>query len=432
MNISYGLYIFPELLSSGNPAVNTPFISTRLKPYNIINVQEDFNYHAALYASDTHAYRTSTSGGAAIGSGLNTLSDFPYVDFERTTWSNCNLSGGDCLTPKGFTFMRVHVSEGAWVDVYNLHTDAGSDSGDIAARGKNLAQLSGYISKWSVGMPVLVMGDTNARYTRSGDAETLTSFVSSNGFTDAWIVNARGGSVPVSGSAALVCDFPFAAGTTQAQMVACEVVDKMFFRASPALTLTALTFANANNDFVDSAGAPLSDHYPATSTFSWRLSSSIRLGDPVGGPHGNPYNDIPALLSGTSSTGIPKLSSITIRGGNRVDGVTYIVQYSSGSTTTTTHGGSGGTAYTLVLGANERVVETYTCSGKYSDTTRVFYLRLTTDLGRALTVGKTTSECVAVGVPSDTGSPGAWGLVALWGRDGNEIDRVAPIWGAIY
>jgi hypothetical protein len=267
--------------------------------------------------------------------------------------------------------LRVRVSEGAWVDVYNLHTDAGSDSGDISARGKNLAQLSGYISKWSVGMPVLVMGDTNARYTRSGDAETLASFVSSNGFTDAWIVNARGGSVPVSGSPALVCDFPFAAGTTQAQMVACEVVDKFFFRASPSLTFTASTFVNANNDFVDSAGAPLSDHYPTMSTLSWRLSSSIRLGDPVGGPYGNPFN-ASLLVSGTSSTGIPKLSSITIRGANRVDGISYIVQYSSGSTTTTTHGGSGGTAYTLALGTNERVVETYTCSGKYNDTTRVF------------------------------------------------------------
>ncbi|KIM48599.1 hypothetical protein M413DRAFT_15009 [Hebeloma cylindrosporum] len=421
-------YLFPELLSSGNPATNTPLISSRLKPYNIINVQEDFNYHAALYASDTHVYRTSTSGGAGIGSGLNTLSDYPFIDFERTTWANCNLNGGDCLTPKGFTFMRVRVSEGVWVDVYNLHTDAGSDAGDISARGKNFAQVSGYIAKWSAGMPVIVMGDTNARYTRPGDAETLASFISGNGFTDAWIVNARGGSVPASGSAALVCDFPFAAGTTQGQMVACEVVDKIFIRASPSLTFTASTFVNANNAFVDSVGAPLSDHYPIMSTLTWRLSSSIRMGDPVGGPHGNPFNDIPALLSGA----IPKLSSITIRGGNRVDGISYTVQHSSGSTTTTSHGGSGGTAYTIALVANERVVETYACSGKYNDTTRVFYLRLTTNLGRTLAAGKTTSDCVAVGVPSDAGMSGAWGLVAFWGRDGNEVDRVAPIWGAVY
>lgn len=39
--------------------------------------------------------------------------------------SKGNASGADCLTPKGFTFMRAQVSEGVWVDLYNLHADAG-------------------------------------------------------------------------------------------------------------------------------------------------------------------------------------------------------------------------------------------------------------------------------------------------------------------
>jgi hypothetical protein len=34
-------------------------------------------------------------------------------------------SSADCLTPKGFTFMRVKIAEGAVVDMYNLHADAG-------------------------------------------------------------------------------------------------------------------------------------------------------------------------------------------------------------------------------------------------------------------------------------------------------------------
>ena len=48
-------------------------------------MQEDFNYHANLYAADNHPYRTATSGGAGIGSGLNTLSEAWYDgdDFER-------------------------------------------------------------------------------------------------------------------------------------------------------------------------------------------------------------------------------------------------------------------------------------------------------------------------------------------------------------
>ncbi|KDR73724.1 hypothetical protein GALMADRAFT_629888 [Galerina marginata CBS 339.88] len=426
--LSYNVAGLPELLSSGNPAVDTALISPRLQPYNIINVQEDFNYHATLYASDHHAFRTPTSGGAAIGSGLNTLSDFPYIDFERTKWKDCNLNSGDCLTPKGFTFMRVRVSDGVWVDIYNLHADAGSDSGDVTARASNLAQLAGYIAKWSPGMAVIVMGDTNTRYSRPGDSDSLHTFLANTGTTDLWVSKIRGGSFPASGSPSLVCPFPFPAGTTQEQMVACEVVDKFFLRSGPAVSFPAATYVNENLAFVNSTGGPLSDHYPTTSTVTWRASSSIRLGDPAGGPHGDPFNDIPSLLT----TSVPRLTSITIRGGSRVDGIIYTVQDASGSTTTTSHGGTGGTPTTLTLGVGERIVKSLACSGSFSDTTRVFYLQLTTSSGRTLTAGKTTGDCVTTTIPTDAGSPGAWGLVAFWGRSGDEMDRVAPIWGASY
>ncbi|RDB22114.1 Sphingomyelinase [Hypsizygus marmoreus] len=425
--LSYNVAGLPELLSSGNPAVNTPLISPKLKPYNVIHVQEDFNFHAALYASDTHAFRTPTSGGAAIGSGLNTLSDFPYIDFERTKWNDCNLNEGDCLTPKGFTFMRVRVADGVWVDFYNLHTDAGSEAGDITARASNFAQVSSYIQKWSPGMPVVVMGDTNSRYTRAGDSESLHTILNMNGLSDAWVTNVRGGSFPASGAAALVCDFPFAAGTTQAQMVACEVVDKVLTRSSPAITFQKTTFTNENNAFVNSTGAPLSDHYPVSSVITWSLSSSIRLADPVGGPHGSPFNDIPAVLSGNA---VPQTTTITLRGGNRLDAISYAVKYPNGTTSTVTHGGTGGMPSTLTLNSGERVTQVQACSGKFNDSTRVFFLSLLTDQGRTLQAGKTTSDCSTAMVPTDAGAGGAqWGLAAFWGRQGDEIDRVGAIWG---
>lgn len=122
----------PEILQNndvpGDKTTNTASIGTKFSEYSydIIHVQEDFNYHATLYEYDTHPYRTATSGGVPFGSGLNTLSNFDWIDFERIEWDDCsNASGADCLTPKGFTFMRVKVDEGVWIDVYNLHTDAG-------------------------------------------------------------------------------------------------------------------------------------------------------------------------------------------------------------------------------------------------------------------------------------------------------------------
>ncbi len=122
--LAYNVAGLPEAISSAttprDPA--TTAIGQRIAPYDIVHVEEDFNYHAKLYAADNHPYRTPTSGGAGIGSGLNTLSSLPYDtdDFERAHWISCQLDSGDCLTPKGFTFMRVRLAEGVYVDFYNL------------------------------------------------------------------------------------------------------------------------------------------------------------------------------------------------------------------------------------------------------------------------------------------------------------------------
>ncbi|CAE6533211.1 unnamed protein product [Rhizoctonia solani] len=145
-----------ELLSSGNPAVNTPLLAPKLTPYGIVNVQEDFNYHAALYAGDVHPYRTATSGGVVFGSGLNTLSNYPFIDLQRVAWSQCAIGSGDCLTPKGFTLLRARLDNGVYVDIYNLHTDAGSKPADITARNANIAQVISYINANSAGNAVVV------------------------------------------------------------------------------------------------------------------------------------------------------------------------------------------------------------------------------------------------------------------------------------
>ncbi|MDX3798036.1 exonuclease/endonuclease/phosphatase family protein, partial [Streptomyces sp. SAS_272] len=223
--LSYNVAGLPAIISSASTPrdTSTTAIGQRIAPYDIVHAQEDFNYHAYLYAADTaHAYRTPTSGGAAIGSGLNTLSKLPYDedDFERVRWNTCTYGSGDCLTPKGFTFIRERLAEGVYVDFYNLHTNAGTNDDDLAARAANLAQLSGFIATHSAGNAVVVMGDTNTRYTRSGD--TIAEFAAANGLTDAWVQLIRGGTPPAKGTDALVCD---QTGPTVPNT--CEVVDKV-------------------------------------------------------------------------------------------------------------------------------------------------------------------------------------------------------------
>lgn len=76
----------------GDKETNTARIGELFTKYDIslIHVQEDFNYHATLYANDKHPYRTPTSGGVPFGSGLNSLSNFPYTGFQRVKWNTCS------------------------------------------------------------------------------------------------------------------------------------------------------------------------------------------------------------------------------------------------------------------------------------------------------------------------------------------------------
>jgi hypothetical protein len=84
-----------------------------------------------------------------FGSGLNTLSNFPYAEaqFKRVKWETCSTfeyvhtfsldhmtiqtlmsisnSSADCLTPKGFTWMRVQLTPTQSFDAVNMHADAG-------------------------------------------------------------------------------------------------------------------------------------------------------------------------------------------------------------------------------------------------------------------------------------------------------------------
>lgn len=373
-----------------------------------MHVEEDFNYHSYLYAGDTaHAYRTPTSGGAAIGSGLNTLSKLPYDtdDFERVRWNSCQYDSGDCLTPKGFTFMRERLAEGVYVDFYNLHTNAGTNDGDLASRADNLNQLTSFINAHSAGNAVVVMGDTNTRYTRSGD--TIAEFAAANGLTDAWVKLIRGGTPPAKGSDALVCD---QTGTTVPNT--CEVVDKILYRGSKLVSLDATSYNNEHAKFLTDAGLMLSDHDPVAVGFSWSRNADFQLSDQYGGPHGDYYNDIDAVPAGARPV------SLSLRSGSRVDSVGLTLDNGK----VLTHGGTGGTASSLTLGSGEYVTSAQLCQGDKDGHTRIFYAKFSTNLGRTLAGGSTTSDCVTRTAPS------GWQLAGFHGRAADEIDKLGLIY----
>ncbi|MER5750563.1 jacalin-like lectin [Streptomyces sp. NPDC002088] len=402
--LTYNVAGLPEGLSSGNPATNTPLISPRLAAYDIVNVQEDFNYHAALYAGDNHAYRTATSGGAGIGDGLNTLSDYPFEDFERVKWNDC--TGTNCLTPKGFTLARVRLAEGVFVDLYNVHTNADDTDDALAARRANVEQLSDFIQANSAGNAVIVMGDTNTRYTRTGD--NIRTLADENGLTDAWVKLVKGGTRPTQGAEPLLC--PTTAPTND-----CEVVDKIFYRGSKLLTLNATRYNNEWASFLDSSGGNLSDHFPHTVDFSYTLNSTLQASDFFGGPHGTAFNDADDLPSALS----PR--TLTLRAGARLDAVS--LTHDAG--TTLTHGGTGGTATSLTLASGEHLTSVKLTEGQKDGWTRIFSAAFTTDKGRTLSAGTATTDTKTFTAPSGRQ------IVGFTGRAGDEIDKLGVLYAPI-
>ncbi|MFJ8624986.1 jacalin-like lectin [Kitasatospora sp. NPDC093550] len=401
--LTYNVAGLPQVLSSASTdrQSSTTAIGGRLAPYDVVNVQEDFNYHAALYAADTHPYRTATSGGAGIGSGLNTLSGLAYDtdDFERVKWKDCQLDSGDCLTPKGFTFLRTRLAEGVYVDFYNLHANAGTNPGDEAARAANLAQLTGYIRAHSAGNAVVVMGDTNTRYTRAED--TIAAFAADNRLTDAWVRLERGGVAPARGTDPLLCD-------QNAPTDTCEIVDKVLYRSSALVSLTATSYANKHADFLDASGTMLSDHDPVAVGFTWSRNTAYLASEQFGGPHGDFYDDIDRVAPGARAT------TASLRAGSRVDQVGLTLA----DGTSLTHGGTGGTASSLTLGSGEYLNSATLCQGSYNGHTRIFSASFGTNLGRTLAGGTTTGDCVT------RTAPDGWQIAGFQGRAGDEVDKL--------
>jgi hypothetical protein len=128
--LTWNIAGLPALINNngvpGDKAANSRLIGAALgrERHDIIHLQEDFHYHSEIYETNTHPVRTRTSGTVILGDGLNTLSNYRYEDFTRVQWDKCSIRSGDCLTPKGFTIMRMKAI-GFELHLYNLHADAG-------------------------------------------------------------------------------------------------------------------------------------------------------------------------------------------------------------------------------------------------------------------------------------------------------------------
>lgn len=261
--ITYNVAGLPEIISSAvtSRPGSIAEIGRKLNDYDIVHVQEDFNYNTELYGSgNSHPYRSMPMGPVPFGDGLNTLSKFPISDVERVEWNDC--TGADCLTPKGFTRSRIEVAHEVYIDFYNVHANASNHPSAAAARCKNIHQLSSYIKTRSGNNAVIVMGDMNAHYCYKSD--NIKELLLANKLNDSWVLLKKQGQFPMS-----IADLP---GDDILSLTdTCESIDKILFRNSEQITLVPGQYAVPKALFSDAEGRPLSDHHPVSLSFSWKL-----------------------------------------------------------------------------------------------------------------------------------------------------------------
>ncbi|MFT3922416.1 MAG: endonuclease/exonuclease/phosphatase family protein [Myxococcales bacterium] len=263
--LTYNVAGLPEGISGSHPAVNTALMSPLLDDYEVVLVQEDFAYHQELVHSATQLYQSAPDKAQdSLGDGLNILSDFPFDGPVRAHWKDCNGqldAGSDCLTPKGFFVVQMQVAEGAIIDVYNLHADAGRSPADAAARQGNFAQLQAAILANSQDHAVIVAGDFNERY--SYVDQHVSGLLSGADLKDVWVELERGSVLPPSPSG----EAPECANDEANLM--CERIDKILYRSSASVTLTPTGYRVDSQRFTDADGRPLSDHPPVVATFDF-------------------------------------------------------------------------------------------------------------------------------------------------------------------
>lgn len=268
---------------------------------DVFALSEDFDFHPSLKAKiSDEKYTFGTYRGAISASnlsglkvntdGLEFLTKQPF-SFSQESWTAWNktygttTNGSDELIKKGYRHYVVDLGDGAYVDFYIMHMDADTSDKDNEARASQWEQLRDDILANHNNRPVIVMGDTNSRYTRDDILGLFINPIEAAGdyeVKDAWIEHCKNGNYPTLGSAPLmVSDLGYRDG---------EVVDKVLYLnpKKDGLSISSLGF-DVDADFDKSDHKPIivtmmvegSTYMPAEANNWWRGEELKGNGQPV-------------------------------------------------------------------------------------------------------------------------------------------------------
>jgi len=269
----------------------------RTMGYDVVGVSEDFNFHSELWTAAWNdgagGYNATTHRGkisvTASTYAKYIVSESPLFDIDglclfykmanvdadvlsnSESWTSWNEhygyadNGADGLIDKGYRYYLVQLADGTQFDLYIMHMDAEVSTGDIEARASQLTQLADAILASSNGRPIIVMGDTNCRYTRDRVKTLFIDAINADSrFTvkDPWVEYGQDGIYPAcNGNSIMASEYGYRKG---------EVVDKVFYinNTESDIRLVAESYVQ-DLSFVDDSGTALADHWPCVVEFSY-------------------------------------------------------------------------------------------------------------------------------------------------------------------
>ncbi|MDO4995102.1 MAG: hypothetical protein Q4E32_08900 [Bacteroidales bacterium] len=267
--------LFVTLNTDGPQSAGTSVISQYLanKGYDLIGVQEDFNFDTELkselvgtgkdYVGGTH--RGKVTGLSNDTDGLNffcnTAKGRSFTGESWTAYNHTESGDGNSYISKGWRYYEVTLADGMKIDLYMTHMDAGDVTSSRNIQWTELANV--VIANTNTKRPKIILGDFNSRFTREAIIDNFFTPVEATGnytVSDAWVEKTRSGNYPSIG--------PDAAG---------EVVDKIIYlnpTATGAVTLTLNSYVRDAEGYTyeamgSSAGTgALGDHAPVVAYFT--------------------------------------------------------------------------------------------------------------------------------------------------------------------
>ena len=276
-------------------------IGNKLKTedWDIVAASEDFNYHGDIwdaawnggvnggglssFNSTTHRGNISVTPTAVARflarqspvfdiDGLCLFYRWNRVTPSNESWTSWNThygytdDGADGMIDKGYRYYLVTLATGEEIDVYILHMDAETSAGDNAARDSQLMQLADAILANHNGRPIVVMGDTNCRYTRDQIENHFMHRIEADerfSVHDAYIDLVMNGVCPSVGANAIMDQGSIAANRALHGYDYGEVVDKVFYinTTESGKRILAKSY-KMEYSFKNDQGEPLADHWP--------------------------------------------------------------------------------------------------------------------------------------------------------------------------